>query len=740
MKIKSMTASFGKLDHARLELSHGLNILHAPNEGGKSTWCAFIRAMFYGINTRDRDKKGYLADKNRYLPWSGAPMEGEMTIEWQGREITIRRFTKGVTPFGGFSAVYTDTQQPVPELTAQTCGEVLLGVGREVWERSAFIGSAPTLAIDGNPELERRIAALFSSGEEDVSFSQTDTKLREWLRRRKHNKSGLIPALEEELSQVDHTLDSMTAAQQRLAQVAEQRPQLQEQLRELEGERHIHHRLAQRGLNERYAQALTEQNAQRTQLVALLAQQAKYGVLPHRDRLRDAQRQVQRLTLQEEELQQQLRTAPSEPPAPPKDTPFAGTDSAQLVRQAQEDRSRAEGLLTQIREAEGRRRRSLLPGLALVTLGLVAGLAAKQLIIGLLAGSALGLVWVLISLSRGKAQAAHLQTQVQTILDHWQVTAPQQITEVAEGYRRQAEAFIRAQETYTNAQEQLKSRQASLSQATADLLTFVHSFAPQVQSLSGCATALSDALELEDRVRDCRERLELASRRCDDLKAQGAQEADTLELLHTPARTADQTEQALAQAQARLADLDRQEALTRGELLTLGDRPALETRKEQLSTQLARRNKEYQAISLALDALHQANGQLQQRFAPELNRRSGEILSALTGGRYDTLILDRDFEAAARSTDSLLPHSTLALSRGTADQIYLAVRLAVCQLCLGEDDPSPLVLDDALLTFDDARMALAVDYLSHLDRQVILFSCQQRESRLETGHILSLQS
>ena len=209
MIIKSMTACFGGLDHAHLELKDGLNIIHAPNEAGKSTWCAFIRAMLYGIPTRDRDKKGYLAEKNRYQPWSGAPMEGEMTLAWLGRDITLRRFTKGATPFGGFSAVYTDTQQPVLELTAQNCGEVLLGVGREVWERSAFVGSAPTLAIDGTPELERRINALFSSGQEDVSFSQTEAKLREWQRRRQHNRSGLIPKLEEELTQTDRTLEQI---------------------------------------------------------------------------------------------------------------------------------------------------------------------------------------------------------------------------------------------------------------------------------------------------------------------------------------------------------------------------------------------------------------------------------------------------------------------------------------------------------------------------------------------------
>ena len=740
MKIKSMTACFGRLDRARLDLSDGLNILYAPNEGGKSTWCGFIRAMLYGVPTRDRDKKGYLAEKNRYLPWSGTPMEGEMTLEWRGRDITLRRFTKGAAPFGGFSAVYTDSQQPVPELTAQNCGEVLLGVGREVWERSAFIGCAPTLAIDGTPELERRIAALFSSGEEDVSFSQTEARLREWQRRRQHNRSGLIPKLEEDLAVLDRTLEQMRSACTRLSQIGEQRDKLQLQQKELEGESHIHQRLAQRELNARYAQALEQQRQARAQLDDLLAQQSKFGPLPHRDRLRDAQLQLQRLQLQEEELQQLEHAAPCAPVAPPTDPHFSGSDGTQAVRRAQDDRTQAEALLTQAQEKARSCRRCVLPGLLLSACAILWGLAANHLIFALLAGSALAVVLTLISLSLAKSQAARLQKQAQTILDRWGAARPHEITEAAERYRQQTEAFARTQEDHARGLAQLGARRDALTQASADLLVFVRSFAPEVHALPGCAAAVTTALELDDQVRTCRDRLELISRRCDDLKSQGAQETDTLELLHAPGRTPDQTQQALSHVKAMLAELDRQEAMAKGELLTLGDRTQLEARREQLTAQLERRRTEYQALSLALDGLRQANASLQERFAPELNHRSGQILSALTGGRYDSLTLNREFEAAARSTDSLLPRSTLALSRGTGDQIYLAVRLAVCQLCLNEGESSPLVLDDALLTFDDGRMAQAVDYLSKTGQQVLLFSCQQREGRLGLGHVQALQS
>jgi len=199
MKILKMRATFGKLQSAELALGEGLNVIEAPNEGGKSTWSAFLRAMLYGINTKERDRQGYLAEKNRYQPWSGAAMEGSVELLWQGRSVTLRRGPKGSTPFGRFEAVYTGTAELVPGLTGDNAGETLTGVPREVFERSAFVGQGGA-AIDGAPALEARIAALASSGEEDVSYSQVERRLRDWLNRRKHNKTGLIPRLEEELA------------------------------------------------------------------------------------------------------------------------------------------------------------------------------------------------------------------------------------------------------------------------------------------------------------------------------------------------------------------------------------------------------------------------------------------------------------------------------------------------------------------------------------------------------------
>ena len=72
---------------------------------------------------------------------------------------------------------------------------------------------------------------------------------------------------------------------------------------------------------------------------------------------------------------------------------------------------------------------------------------------------------------------------------------------------------------------------------------------------------------------------------------------------------------------------------------------------------------------------------------------------------------------------------TLWRSDGTVDQLYLALRLAVAE----ELTPgAPLILDDALVRFDDDRLKNAMEVLEEAgkNRQVIVFSCQNREHQL----------
>ena len=206
MEIRSLSATFGRLENETLDLEPGLNIIEAANESGKSTWMAFLRVMLYGLNTRDRSPH---ADKRRYQPWTGSPMQGRLDLFTGGNTITILRSSRPDAPMSIFSACYQNTSTPVPGLTSADCGGSLLGIPQEVFERSAFIRQSG-IPIDRSAPLERRIAALVTTGEEDSSFTDAADTLRRQLNRRRHNKTGLIPQAESEIRALTDTLSELT--------------------------------------------------------------------------------------------------------------------------------------------------------------------------------------------------------------------------------------------------------------------------------------------------------------------------------------------------------------------------------------------------------------------------------------------------------------------------------------------------------------------------------------------------
>ena len=234
MHILEMQAAYGRLRGDSLRLEPGLNLIYAPNESGKSTWCSFIRTMLYGLPTR---QSGPLADKNRFAPWTGEAMQGRMDLKTGGQRWTVLRDTRRASaPMQNFACTYTGTAQPVPEVNGQNLGETLLGVPREVFQRSAFIGQSG-LAVSQDPELERRIAALLSTGQEDVSYSESYDRLKKQLNRRRHNKTGLIPQLEQEQARLDDALRRQAELTAQLENAREQQCTAQTRVEELEQRR-----------------------------------------------------------------------------------------------------------------------------------------------------------------------------------------------------------------------------------------------------------------------------------------------------------------------------------------------------------------------------------------------------------------------------------------------------------------------------------------------------------------------
>ena len=69
-----------------------------------------------------------------------------------------------------------------------------------------------------------------------------------------------------------------------------------------------------------------------------------------------------------------------------------------------------------------------------------------------------------------------------------------------------------------------------------------------------------------------------------------------------------------------------------------------------------------------------------------------------------------------------------SLSIGTIEQIYLSLRLAIMNEISKEK--LPVMLDEAFAYYDDKRLEAALDFLSKIDNQVILFTCTNREKEI----------
>ncbi len=166
-----------------------------------------------------------------------------------------------------------------------------------------------------------------------------------------------------------------------------------------------------------------------------------------------------------------------------------------------------------------------------------------------------------------------------------------------------------------------------------------------------------------------------------------------------------------------------------GRMDALGTKMEIAVQLDRLNSRIGQLEQTYTALTIAQETLNEASIALQRRFAPRIARRAEHLMKQMTGGRYDRLQLESDLSirAGAENEDTL--HGVLWRSDGTADQLYLALRLAVSGELIPE---APLILDDALVRFDDRRLKAALEILREESRshQVILFTCQSREGKL----------
>lgn len=147
--------------------------------------------------------------------------------------------------------------------------------------------------------------------------------------------------------------------------------------------------------------------------------------------------------------------------------------------------------------------------------------------------------------------------------------------------------------------------------------------------------------------------------------------------------------------------------------------------REELQSVKVKRDR----MELAAAILRRSEAAFREEHQPDVIRKANEYLKLVTIGRYDRLEVD-DVTGELRLFDKDLQDFMPVnepLSRGTLDQIYLALRMAIVDHLDMNHERIPLFLDEVFVNWDAKRRERAYAILKKIavDRQVFIFTCHQ---------------
>lgn len=182
---------------------------------------------------------------------------------------------------------------------------------------------------------------------------------------------------------------------------------------------------------------------------------------------------------------------------------------------------------------------------------------------------------------------------------------------------------------------------------------------------------------------------------------------------------------------------------------------ALQSAETALKEELKTLARNWGVQALAGSFINQARRSFEEERHDSVIRQGGEILGELTNGRYRQMLFDmggKDFKAYAVSGSGESLDSESALSQGTREQLYLALRLAFIRQHNLSKESLPVILDDILVNFDPGRARNAASIFTAFSavNQELFFTChpntvellkdvapQARLFTIESGKIIS---
>jgi len=332
------------------------------------------------------------------------------------------------------------------------------------------------------------------------------------------------------------------------------------------------------------------------------------------------------------------------------------------------------------------------------------------------------------------------------LADRWALPAARRLDPglAAQAMCREAEAQLSAKKEAGEADRRIGEAEAEVSAAEAELAAFGEKIAERLVSAGEPdESGMETRLLVDDGCRALRKEIREIGLRLDS-----GRDGEAREELYALLRGNDESSLA-ARLEARASELsvrerEREELLDRRgrlaqQLQKLGEEAEREDRRGrrgELEARLEELAERYAVLAIADTLISRTKAAYEEEKQPEVLLRASRFFRAMTGGAYERIVAPGDTkELFAETADRRLVNS-LFLSRGTQEQMYLAMRFALSEAA-SPDAPLPLLLDDLFVHFDESRLEATMPVLGELarTRQVFLFTCHRRAADAVVGGV-----
>lgn len=223
--------NFGKLSNFSMKFSKGMNVINEHNAWGKSTLAAFLKAMFYGFDSK-KDPQAFENERVLYRPWQGGLYGGEVEFEINEKAYRIRR-TFGRTEKTDEFRLYDLATNLESQDYSEDIGLEIFELDSASFKRSIYIAQNSCIS-ETSDSINAKLGNFAETMNDMNHFEQADKQLQELLNQLAPDKTtGTITKRKYVIDKLSQELELLKDTKANLTDLTKKEKEVNVQLKKL---------------------------------------------------------------------------------------------------------------------------------------------------------------------------------------------------------------------------------------------------------------------------------------------------------------------------------------------------------------------------------------------------------------------------------------------------------------------------------------------------------------------------